>query len=120
MEGIVQGVGFRPRVHALATSMDLAGFVGNDEAGVFIEHHNNSSGYNDVEVRDSVFDGNGKEGLLAWGANFDATTNMRVIDCQAYDNTGGRPSRVATRNHGTANPAGMRRAGSIPVPPPQT
>jgi hypothetical protein len=58
------------------------------EAGVFIEHHNNSSGYNDVEVRDSVFQGNGKEGLLTWGANFDASTNVRVVDCQAYDNTG--------------------------------
>ncbi|PWU47353.1 carbamoyltransferase HypF [Micromonospora globispora] len=37
VEGIVQGVGFRPFVHALATEYDLAGFVGNDTAGVFVE-----------------------------------------------------------------------------------
>ncbi|GAA2710876.1 carbamoyltransferase HypF [Micromonospora olivasterospora] len=37
VEGIVQGVGFRPFVHALATRYDLAGFVGNDTGGVFVE-----------------------------------------------------------------------------------
>jgi hydrogenase maturation protein HypF len=37
VEGIVQGVGFRPFVHALATRLGLSGFVGNDAAGVFIE-----------------------------------------------------------------------------------
>jgi hydrogenase maturation protein HypF len=37
VEGVVQGVGFRPFVHALAGRLDLAGFVGNDTAGVFIE-----------------------------------------------------------------------------------
>ncbi len=37
VEGIVQGVGFRPFVHALAGEYGLGGFVGNDEAGVFIE-----------------------------------------------------------------------------------
>ncbi|MEU5723606.1 carbamoyltransferase HypF [Micromonospora sp. NPDC047738] len=37
VEGIVQGVGFRPFVHALATEYELAGFVGNDTAGVFVE-----------------------------------------------------------------------------------
>ncbi|MGW5666786.1 carbamoyltransferase HypF [Micromonospora sp. NPDC003776] len=37
VEGIVQGVGFRPFVHALATEYHLAGFVGNDTAGVFVE-----------------------------------------------------------------------------------
>jgi hydrogenase maturation protein HypF len=37
VEGIVQGVGFRPFVHALATRLGLGGFVGNDARGVFIE-----------------------------------------------------------------------------------
>jgi hydrogenase maturation protein HypF len=37
VEGIVQGVGFRPFVHALAAEYGLAGFVGNDAAGVFVE-----------------------------------------------------------------------------------
>jgi hydrogenase maturation protein HypF len=37
VEGIVQGVGFRPYVYALATSLRLDGFVGNDVGGVIIE-----------------------------------------------------------------------------------
>src|SRR5439155_16047172 len=37
VEGIVQGVGFRPFVHGLATRLDLVGFVGNDAQGVFVE-----------------------------------------------------------------------------------
>jgi len=37
VEGIVQGVGFRPFVHALASEAGLSGFVGNDSVGVFIE-----------------------------------------------------------------------------------
>lgn len=37
VDGIVQGVGYRPFVHALAAEIGVAGFVGNDAAGVFAE-----------------------------------------------------------------------------------
>lgn len=37
IEGIVQGVGFRPFVYGLATELGLVGFVGNDPQGVFVE-----------------------------------------------------------------------------------
>ncbi|MGH3786132.1 MAG: carbamoyltransferase HypF [Pseudonocardiaceae bacterium] len=37
VEGVVQGVGFRPYVHGLASSLGLSGRVGNDTAGVFME-----------------------------------------------------------------------------------
>ena len=37
VSGVVQGVGFRPFVHRLACELRLAGHVGNDADGVFIE-----------------------------------------------------------------------------------
>ncbi len=37
VEGTVQGVGFRPFVHRLATELGVGGVVGNDERGVFVE-----------------------------------------------------------------------------------
>ncbi len=37
VEGMVQGVGFRPFVHGLATALELQGFVRNDPTGVLID-----------------------------------------------------------------------------------
>ncbi|MCB0180820.1 MAG: carbamoyltransferase HypF [Anaerolineae bacterium] len=37
VQGVVQGVGFRPFVYGLALQLGLVGFVGNNSAGVFIE-----------------------------------------------------------------------------------
>ncbi len=37
IEGIVQGVGFRPHVHGLATRLGLSGWVRNDPTGVDLE-----------------------------------------------------------------------------------
>jgi hydrogenase maturation protein HypF len=37
VEGVVQGVGFRPFVYSLATGLGLGGLVGNDADGVWVE-----------------------------------------------------------------------------------
>jgi hydrogenase maturation protein HypF len=37
VEGVVQGVGFRPYIHGLAQRLGLSGLVGNDTTGVFVE-----------------------------------------------------------------------------------
>ncbi len=37
VHGVVQGVGFRPFAHGLATELGLAGWVGNDTEGVLLE-----------------------------------------------------------------------------------
>lgn len=43
VRGVVQGVGFRPFVARLADEIGLAGHVGNDETGVFIEAEGNAA-----------------------------------------------------------------------------
>ena len=37
VEGTVQGVGFRPYIHRLASDLELAGYVLNDAHGVLLE-----------------------------------------------------------------------------------
>ena len=43
VRGVVQGVGFRPFVHRLATGLRLGGHVGNDADGVFVEVEGDST-----------------------------------------------------------------------------
>lgn len=43
VSGVVQGVGYRPFVYALARQLELSGYVTNDAAGVLIEVQGNDS-----------------------------------------------------------------------------
>ncbi|HTT55425.1 MAG TPA: carbamoyltransferase HypF [Streptosporangiaceae bacterium] len=47
VQGVVQGVGFRPFVYSLATRLGLAGWVGNDADGVFAEVEGPAAGVQD-------------------------------------------------------------------------
>lgn len=49
--GVVQGVGFRPFVHRLATELGLEGVVGNDSTQVFVEVAGRSDRLDDLERR---------------------------------------------------------------------
>lgn len=51
IEGIVQGVGFRPFVATIARSAGLVGFCGNDEQGVFIEVEGTRGALDDFRKR---------------------------------------------------------------------
>lgn len=41
IQGVVQGVGFRPFVYSVAQKLDIKGFIGNESSGVFIEIEGN-------------------------------------------------------------------------------
>jgi len=51
VEGVVQGVGFRPFVYTLATGLGLTGLVGNDLDGVFVEVEGPASTVSDFLLR---------------------------------------------------------------------
>jgi hydrogenase maturation protein HypF len=49
--GVVQGVGFRPFVHRVASELGLAGFVGNDSGAVFVEVQGECAGLDEFARR---------------------------------------------------------------------
>jgi hydrogenase maturation protein HypF len=49
--GVVQGVGFRPFVHRLASGLGLSGLVGNDADGVFLEARGSTLALAELERR---------------------------------------------------------------------
>ncbi len=51
VEGVVQGVGFRPHAYRLALELALAGFVGNDERGVVVEVEGSAGAVEAFRVR---------------------------------------------------------------------
>jgi hydrogenase maturation protein HypF len=51
VRGVVQGVGFRPFVHRLATGLSLGGHVGNDTEGVLVEVEGDASALEAFELR---------------------------------------------------------------------
>jgi hydrogenase maturation protein HypF len=91
VEGIVQGVGFRPFVYALAARLGLSGFVGNDVDGVFAE----------VEGEPAAV----REFLLAVGR--DAPPLARVERVTASPMA---PAGTTTFTIVASEPAGRRRA----------
>ena len=51
VRGLVQGVGFRPFVYRLACQLTVAGFVGNDSEGVFVEAEGSPAALDELEHR---------------------------------------------------------------------
>src|SRR4029450_5702512 len=111
VEGIVQGVGFRPFVHALAGRLGLAGLVGNDAGGVFVGVEGAA------ETVERFLE------ALATEAPPRAVTGRRAGARPGAYWTGGRRPRGPPRPPGgspsrPASPAGSARRWSRPTPPP--
>jgi len=85
VSGIVQGVGFRPFVYGLAIDMGLAGFVGNDTDGVFIE----------VESEAATLD----RFVTALEASAPAAARIRRIEAEEIEPTGGVSFRIVESHH---------------------
>ena len=51
INGVVQGVGFRPFIHKIALSNDLKGWILNDSQGVLIEVQGNKKQYDTFKIQ---------------------------------------------------------------------
>ncbi|MEA2010371.1 MAG: Sua5/YciO/YrdC/YwlC family protein, partial [Actinomycetota bacterium] len=85
VSGIVQGVGFRPFVYGLALDVGLAGFVGNDTDGVFIE----------VESEDETLD----RFVNELEASAPPAARIQRIESEDIDPTGDTSFRIVASHH---------------------
>ena len=76
IEGIVQGVGFRPFVYTLATGLGLSGFVGNDVDGVFVEVEGSSAAVTEFLLRPRLPTGPGSR-WAKWAVGEGGSTFIR-------------------------------------------
>jgi hydrogenase maturation protein HypF len=95
--GVVQGVGFRPFVHRLATDLGLSGFVGNDASTVFIEVQGKPEAVTEFGHR-----------LVSDAPPLAAISDVSSIELAENPQEGNRFHIVASRNAGT-------RATAIPA-----
>lgn len=91
VSGIVQGVGFRPFVYGLATDVGLAGFVGNDTDGVFIE----------IEGEAATLD----LFVTALEATAPPATRIQRIESGSIQPTGETSFRIVASHHGETGTA---------------
>ncbi len=94
--GVVQGVGFRPFVHRLATELALDGFVGNDSGAVFLEVQGEAARVHEFGRR-----------LRAEAPPLARIAGVRVVDLQS------RPAEAGFRIVASEAVAGTR----TPIPP---
>jgi hydrogenase maturation protein HypF len=93
VEGVVQGVGFRPFVYALANRLGLAGLVGNDVHGVFVEVEGSAARVDDF--------------LIALRADAPPLANVERVATRDIPPTGAPGFRIV------ASPAGGERAALV-------
>ena len=99
VEGVVQGVGFRPFVHRLAGELQLAGFVLNDERGVLVEVQGEPERVESflARLRDDAPPLAVVERVLAEAVALVATDGFQIIESAL----GGRPAALISADVAT-------------------
>ncbi|MGE3807507.1 MAG: carbamoyltransferase HypF [Gemmataceae bacterium] len=90
IRGLVQGVGFRPFVHGLASALELGGFVRNQASGVVIE----------VEGEAAALD----RFLIALAENPPPLARIEEVSWQPCPLNGERDFRIIASAHGDSGP----------------
>ncbi|GAB2998884.1 carbamoyltransferase HypF [Mycobacterium bourgelatii] len=96
--GVVQGVGFRPFVHRVASELGLSGFVGNDSGAVFVEVQGDRARVDEFARR-----------LRAEAPPLARIGAVAVTEVALDANRGGRLFRIVASQRATG--------GTTPIPP---